>query len=81
MRIILTNHARMRATERWISFEEILSTIENPDIVDEQKDQTFCFKNNKKYFVLLVYAKDEEWNRVVITVRKTTNFKKYFNNK
>ncbi len=34
----------MRANERWITFEEILSTIENPDIIDEQKDKTICIK-------------------------------------
>ncbi len=60
MRLILTNHARMRAQERGISFEEILGAIEYPDSVQEQEDQIFCFKKRKTDLLLLVYAKDKE---------------------
>ena len=44
MRIVLTNHARIRASERWISFEEIIEAIQNPDEIQQQDDEIFCFK-------------------------------------
>lgn len=77
MHLILTNHARMRAQERGISFEEILETIESPDTVQEQDDHVLCFKKRKSAFLLLVYAKDAEGNFVVITVLRTSKLKKY----
>ena len=44
MHIILTNHARIRAAERWISFADIIDAIQNPDEIQQQDDEIFCFK-------------------------------------
>ena len=78
MRIILTNHARLRASQRWISFEEIIDTIENPDEIRQQDDEVFCFKKLWNENILLVYAKDDTWNWVIITVLRTSKVKKYW---
>lgn len=77
MRIILTNHARLRAKERDISFLEIVDAMLNPDVVDEQGNNISCFKKKKEEKLLLVYTKDEEWNRIVVTVIKTSKIDKY----
>ncbi len=77
MRIILTNHARMRAQERWITIQEIFSIIESPDIIEEQSENIICFKKKWNKYLTLVYAKDSEWNWVIITVLKTSKIRKY----
>lgn len=63
--------------ERWITIQEIFSTIESPDIVQEQSENIICFKKKWKQYLTLIYAKDSEWNRVVITVLKTSKINKY----
>ena len=77
MRIILTNHARMRAQERWITINEIFSTIESPDKIEEQEENIICFKKFWNQYLTLVYAKDSEWSWIVITVLKTSKLRKY----
>jgi len=67
----------MRAKERWITIWEILSIIESPDSIEEQPENVFCFKKLWNKYLTIVYARDEEWNRVVITVFKTSKLKKY----
>ena len=67
----------MRAKERWITIWEIISIIELPDFVEEQDDNTFCFKKLWNHCLTLVYARDDDWNWVVITVFKTSKLKKY----
>ena len=78
MRIILTNHARLRAAERGITFEEIVSAILDPDDSQIQDNGIFCFKKSWKENILLVYSKDEKWDWVVITVLRTSKIKKYW---
>ena len=67
----------MRAKERWIGIKDIISIIESPDIVEKQPENIFCFKKLWNQYLTLVYARDEEDNRVVITVFKTSKLKKY----
>ena len=43
--------------ERWITIQEIFSTIESPDIVQEQSENIICFKKKWKQYLTLVYAK------------------------
>lgn len=66
MRIILTNHARMRAMQRNITFEEIVECIANPDSSTKEKDSIICYKKLWSNAVLLVYAKDSEGNLVLL---------------
>jgi hypothetical protein len=77
MRIILTNHARIRANERGISFEEISETILYPDYVTQQDKEIFIFKKLKNQYLYLVYSKDENGDWVIITVLKTSKIEKY----
>ena len=78
MRIILTNHARIRATERWISFADIIDAIQNPDEIQQQDDEIFCFKKIWDKNILIVYAKDDNGDWVIITVLRTSKLKKYW---
>ena len=68
----------MRAAERWITFEEIINTIENPDNIQKQPNQVFCFKRIGDKNILLVYAKDANDDWVVITVIRTSKMNKYW---
>ena len=77
MRIILTNHARIRANERGITFEEISETILHPDHVTQQDKEIFIFKKLKNQYLYLVYSKDENGDWVIITVLKTSKIEKY----
>ncbi len=67
----------MRAKDKWITIWEIISIIESPDSSEEQSENVFCFKKLWSKYLTIVYARDEEWNRVVITVFKTSKLKKY----
>jgi len=67
----------MRAKERWITIWEIISIIESPESTIEQSENVFCFKKLWNQYLTIVYARDEEDNRVVITVFKTSKIKKY----
>lgn len=77
MRIILTNHARTRAIQRGISFAEIVDTILAPDNIEEQDDTISCYKKLWQEHLLLIYAKDSQWNKIVITALKTSKIGKY----
>ena len=78
MCVILTNHARIRATERSISFEEIVDCVLHSDASIDQWNSLFCYKKLWKKQVLLVYTRHSDWNTIVITVLKTSQIKKYF---
>lgn len=80
MRIVLSNHARMRAEMREITFEQIIDCITNPDKITEEKDNKFCYKklDNNLKSLLLCYSIDNEGTIVVITVIKTSKVSKYF---
>ncbi len=67
----------MRAEQRGISFQEIIDTIKNPDTIQKQDENVFCFKKKWKEQLLLVYARDETWNWIIITVIKTSKITKY----
>ena len=81
MRIILTNHARIRANERGITFEEISETILHPDYVTQQDKEIFIFKKLKNQYLYLVYSKDENGDWVIITVLKTSKIENLKANK
>ena len=44
MRILLSNHAIMRAKQRNITFEEITDCILKPDKLQVQENNTTCYK-------------------------------------
>jgi hypothetical protein len=78
MRIVLTNHARLRAIQRNIWFEEIVDCVMQPDHTHDQWDSLICYKKLWSTYVLLVYTKHQNGNIVVITVLKTSQIKKYY---
>lgn len=78
MRIVLTNHARLRATQRGISFEEIVDCILNPDKLSTEPDSKVCYKKLLNTSLLLCYTTDKNGDIVVITVIKTSKISKYF---
>ena len=44
MRIVLSNHARMRAQMREVTFEEIVECITNPDATSLEVEGKKCYK-------------------------------------
>ena len=80
MRIVLSNHARMRAQMRDITFEEIIDCITNPDQISEEEDQKLCYKKltNQDRQILLCYTIEDDGSILVITVIKTSKVSKYF---
>ena len=78
MHIVLTNHARIRANERNITFEEISETILHPDKITQQDTEIIVFKKLQKQYLYLVYSKDENGDWVVITVFRTSKIEKYW---
>ncbi len=78
MRIILTNHARLRAIQRNISFEEIMDCVLHSDNLVDEGNALVCYKKLWKQYVLLVYTREDDGNILVITVLKTSQIKKYF---
>lgn len=79
MRIVLTNHARLRAAQRGISFEQIVDCILHPDQVSSEPGNKLCFKklSNTRNSLLLCYTVDQQGKILVITVVKTTKIYKY----
>lgn len=79
MRIVLTNHARLRAAQRGISFEQIVDCILHPDQVSSEPGNKLCFKklSNTRNSLLLCYTVDQQGKILVITVVKTTKIDKY----
>ncbi|WP_341226095.1 DUF4258 domain-containing protein [uncultured Arcticibacterium sp.] len=79
MRIILSNHARIRAQMRNISFEEIVECILNPDKITLEEDSKVCYKKltNENKKLLITYTSDSEGVIKVITVIKTSKVNKY----
>lgn len=78
MRILLTNHARLRATQRGVSFEQIVDCILNPDQISIEPDSKVCYKKLSNMSLLLCYTTDKNGDIVVITVIKTSKISKYF---
>ncbi|MBK9510098.1 MAG: DUF4258 domain-containing protein [Cytophagaceae bacterium] len=80
MRIILSNHAIMRAKQRNISFEQITDCILNPDKVQPEPNGTICYKKlQTNKHLLLTYTTSESSNTVkVVTVILTSQITKYF---
>lgn len=79
MRIELSNHARMRAQSRGVSFQEIVDCISSPDGISQQEDGKICYKKlqNQNRYLLLCYTVDESGTIVVVTVIKTSKVRKY----
>ncbi len=79
MRIVLTNHARLRAAQRGISFEQIVDCITNPDQISEEPDNKYCYKKllNSASYLLLCYTVNKKGKIVIVTVIKTSRISKY----
>ena len=79
MRIVLSNHARMRAETRGVSFQEIVDCITNPDGISQEEDGKICYKKlqDQDNYLLLCYTVDEEDEIWVITVIKTSKVEKH----
>jgi hypothetical protein len=80
MRIELSNHARMRALQRGVSFEQIIDFLENPNVKTLESNGNYCFKKlqlpSSKYLLLCFEVESEKTLRVV-TVILTSQVKKY----
>lgn len=80
MRIVLSNHALLRAQQRGVSFEQIIDCISNPDQVSDEPDGKKCFKKIQlDKMLMLCYTVDEDESIRVITVILTSKIKKYLN--
>ncbi len=79
MRIILTNHARLRAAQREVSFEQIVDCITNPDQISEEADDKLRYKKLQYSgtHLLLCYTVNQQGDIVVVTVIKTSKIGKY----
>lgn len=80
MRIILTNHARLRCAQRLISIQEITDCVIFPDKIETElswSEVVTCYKKAWWTFLLLVYWKDKKGDLIIITAIKTSNIKKY----
>ena len=79
MRIVLSNHARMRAEMRGVSFEQIVDCITNPDQIDNEPDNKICYKRllNQDKSLLLCYTVDNDGTITVVTVIKSSKISKY----
>lgn len=77
MSIIFTNHALQRCKERNIKIDEITDCISNPDSISQNLEITCYKKLWKNKYILLVYAKDNNENIIIITALKTSRISKY----
>ena len=79
MRIVLSNHARMRAQMREVTFEEIVECITNPDATSLEAEGKKCYKKlqNQNQNLLLCYTSDQADTITVVTVIKTSKIDKY----
>ncbi len=85
MRIILTDHARQRAEERWITVREIESVIKFPDRIarDRRNPELVLFKKvyyhkklKKRHLLILICDLGADLIRV-ITIIDTSKVTKY----
>lgn len=70
----------MRASQRNIMFEEIIDCVSSPDKITNDDNNISCYKKIWWEYLILVYAKNSEDDLVIITVLKTSQIRKYYNN-
>lgn len=79
MRIILSNHALLRAGQRGVNMEQITDCIANPDSISDEPENKKCYKKfqgSKK--LLLCYTIQSDGAIKIITIILTSQIKKYF---
>jgi hypothetical protein len=78
MRIILSNHAIMRARQREITMEQITDCIQNPDELSDEPEGKKCYKKLQNgSMLLLCYTIQYDDSIKIITLILTSKVKKY----
>ncbi|MBP6857901.1 MAG: DUF4258 domain-containing protein [Candidatus Pacebacteria bacterium] len=67
MKIIFTDHVKIRMKERKILKRDVLTTIENPDITVLRKDNTTMFQKELSKGILEIVCKKSHTTIVIIT--------------
>lgn len=78
MRIVLSNHALLRARQREVTFEQVVDCIQNPDQISDEPEGKQCYKKlqNGK-MLLLCYTVQADQSIKVVTIILTSKIKKY----
>jgi hypothetical protein len=84
MNIIFSKHAQEQMLRRGISYDNVLSTISQPDqtIIDKEDMSIIIYQSlvreNEQVFLLRVFVNKDKQPNMIITLYKTTKILKYY---
>jgi len=70
MKIILTNHAKKRITEREITLPQIQETINFPEYTISKEDKIEAYKKINNKLLKIVYAKEGKFIKIITLIWK-----------